>query len=928
MRFAPALLIAAAMSGPAALAQAQGSQAVAEKEPAPLPAASEAKPIKSASKIEHTPVTKWPRGKPVLIKAKIDDPSSLFAPRVYARPTGTKRFRVFSLIERKRNFFTARLPSSMLLDGSLEYFIEAQHELSEEISRVGSAQNPFTVLPFDPIPDPILLTLRSDVDGAAVQIDDKPAGQTPLTTKIRPGTHVLSVLASDGRGSEQAMDIGPDKDLDFLVPMPDAPNSPSSIQVASTPTGARVLVDGKIVGNTPWEATMAEGRHTVGVELAGHLRQERQITVREGWVFGVTVALPLLPAGTPVLQVDSEPPGAVLVVDGKEKGRTPFVGPIPAGHHTAVVRMEGRREVGTDFLMPKSNDLSFRLDLPPAGELHGPHATVTSNPPGAALFIDGKEMGPTPWSGGVLPGVHKLLVTLPGYSKEERKVELYGDRDADVAIALARLPGPARVQVETDPAGASVVIDGKPAGDTPFTAEISAGEHQLQVAKDGYRSVAQDMSLEANQQLSLKLALQEASNAAVPPVIAVATNPSGAQLFIDGKLAGVTPIRAKSTPGAHEVKIVLEGYVTRTGKVNLPNSKDFEMRFAVSLKSERGNAEAHAAPGPLEFARAQLKRAQACFRQGDFACAVAGYQAAYEYKPVTELLFNIGQARRRKGDYKEALEAYRAFVKETNQSKLKGEAEKYIVKCEEAQKAQQVASADPSVPAAPAAAPVEEDTEPPVVTHRVIEHAVRNERLRLTATIVDERSEVAQQQACWRNLYQRDYECAPLALVGQDEYGVEVPARSVVDGFAYYLEAYDSSENGPARSGAPELPHTVVIDDAPAPKPVLALAESNATPAVAREPAPVEYVQAAPPEKESNHVISYISLGGAAAAVGAGALLYWNANKATNDLNASPHTGDEVASTQTRVKNEQLVANVLFGVSGALILGAVAFWNF
>jgi hypothetical protein len=57
--------------------------------------------------------------------------------------------------------------------------------------------------------------------------------------------------------------------------------------------------------------------------------------------------------------------------------------------------------------------------------------------------------------------------------------------------------------------------------------------------------------------------------------------------------------------------------------------------------------------------------------------------------------------------------------------------------------------------------------------------------------------------------------------VGGDRYGIEVPARVVTDGFAYYVEAWDNAENGPARSGAPELPHAVIIEE-PAPAAVAA----------------------------------------------------------------------------------------------------------
>src|SRR2546421_9844389 len=89
---------------------------------------------------------------------------------------------------------------------------------------------------------------------------------------------------------------------------------------------------------------------------------------------------------------------------------------------------------------------------------------------------------------------------------------------------------------------------------------------------------------------------------------------------------------------------------------------------------------------------------------------------------------------------------------------------------------------------------------------------MRGRTLQLLAEVTDDRSGVGSVEACWRNAYGRDFECQPLGSVGGDRYGGEVPARAVTGGFAYYIEAWDNAENGPARSGAPELPHAVGID--------------------------------------------------------------------------------------------------------------------
>jgi PEGA domain len=980
MLLVTALLLAAAASGDPAGAE-------------PSAKATDVGPMRTATLIDHTPLEKAARGLSVVIKARITNPSGLFAPQVYARPAGSKRYQGYSMSESKGGRFAAHLPANLLNDGSLEYFIEARNE-DGSAARAGSPSQPFSTLAYDPPPVPVPSTFRTELDGAEVKIDGDSIGKTPITVALTPGPHQIIVTAPDGRSAEQQIEVrNGSKKLSLMIPLPEPGGEGSSMSVLSEPTGARVLLDGTVAGTTPFAGPVEPGVHVIAVEADGRLRQERQISAKQGRDVQLSFVLPAMPKD-PALSIESEPVGALVSIDKKERGRTPYVGPLGAGPHQVVLALEGRRSVATDISMPKDRDMSLRLELPAGSGSSVPRLTISSQPPGAIITLDGVEVGPTPWSEEVKAGDRKVAVKLDGYKSDERKVPVATGRDADVSFALTRNPGPGKLHIETDPTEAVVSIDGQQVGTAPFNGDVAPGDHQLEVSLEKYRSVAQGISLEPGQSLSLKLAMQEATSERLPPLIAVASDPQGAQLAVDGKPAGVTPVKVRSVPGSHEIRLTLDGYTPRTGKILLPESKDFELRMAISLKPLRGTAVVQAAPEAIELARAQLKRAASCYRQGDYKCALASYQAAYEFKPVPELLYNIAQTRRRDGQYREAAEAYKAFIKEAPSSKMKNEAEKYLAFCElqvdptrastsiaagprvpgEATDATSggalptvavsergagavandptveppAVASDPTVeppkPAAPvvtAAArsteassdftKVEEDNEPPVITHTAVAKAIRGQTLRLTARIIDERSDVANPQACWKNLFKTDYQCAQLIKIGEDTFAVEVPAKAVTDGFSYYLEAYDTSENGPARAGAPELPNAVVIEEAPPPKPAaVAVADARDD----RPSAPAEAVGLNPsgkpggePEVKS-HVVSYIAIGSAVAAVAGGIGLNVHANSLINSLgDGSIRSSQEINSIKSQSQTEQTLGYVLFGVAGAFVVGAVAFWN-
>jgi tetratricopeptide (TPR) repeat protein len=907
-------------------------------------AAPEAKPdtVPEAqdSKIEHTPLEKTPRGQGVFIKAKVGDPSHLFTPLVFARKAGSSRYEAFTMKDKGRKGFRAYLPPAILSEGSFEYFIEAQHE-EGGATRLGSPRKPFSVVAFDPPPEPVAFTFRTEEPGASVKIDDNDIGKTPLTVALLPGPHTVAVAQADGRSAEQQLDVKPGKKkVDLMVEMPRQAGGPATLSVQSDPPNANLLVDGAVAGRTPFQGELTPGEHVVAVEMEGRMREERKVVAREGRDASVSFALAALPK-TPALAVESEPIGAQVILDGKERGRTPFLAPLDKGRHELVLKLEGHREVGTDFTMPADRDLSIRLDLP-VGQGTGSHLTLTSFPSGATVAIDGKEIGITPWSGDMRPGNHKVAVVASGFLKEERVVQMHPNRDSDVTFALNRQPGPGKLQVETEPPEAAVSIDGQQVGTSPFSGPVPPGDHVLEVSSEGYKTIQQQLTIDPGQQLSLKLALQQASAGRVPPLIAIASDPQGAQLFVDGRLVGITPKKARSTPGPHEIKLALDGYVTRTGKINLPDTRDFELRMAISLKPVRGVELRHEAPSNVELARAEMKTAHACSKTGDYECALKGYQKAYEYKPDPLLLFNIAQMRRKMGEFQLAARGYQAFLKEVpaGQDRLKDEAQKQLDFCvlklkpaEGAAPATAVAVAAKPGAAAGARAQEEEDLDPPILTHDPVKKAFRGQPMRITARIVDERSGVATPQTCWRNLYKKDFECQPMAKIGEDQYGIEVPAKAINDGFSYYLEAYDNNDNGPARSGAPELPNAVVVEDVPLPKPILASVTTEATvlaPPPAAIPAgalPTTESEAPPPPRKS-HLASYIATGGAIAAVVAAGALTLHASSASDDLNRNSYPPDQRTAIQARIDSDRLISKVLFGVSGAFIIGAVTLWNF
>ncbi|HKC55575.1 MAG TPA: PEGA domain-containing protein, partial [Vicinamibacterales bacterium] len=130
-----------------------------------------------------------------------------------------------------------------------------------------------------------------------------------------------------------------------------------------------------------------------------------------------------------------------------------------------------------------------------------------------------------------------------------------------VAAPVATPPATGTVVVNTDPAGASLVIDGQAHGTTPTTATLKVGAHTIELSNGGaHRTMT--VNVTAGAQVSQFIEMPKA--VAGTGDLQVRTDPAGAKVSVDGQSRGVSPLTiAGLTPGSHMV--VLENSL---GSVN------------------------------------------------------------------------------------------------------------------------------------------------------------------------------------------------------------------------------------------------------------------------------------------------------------------------------------------------------------------------
>lgn len=135
--------------------------------------------------------------------------------------------------------------------------------------------------------------------------------------------------------------------------------------------------------------------------------------------------------------------------------------------------------------------------LAKVARLRGARSQVafTSRPPGARVLVDGAPVGVAPVEVALPSGRHQIVAELDGRRSSARPIVLeYGER-LEVELDLAARPG--ILQVDSNVAGAEVVVDGAVIGMTPFVGAAVSGGHQLEVRRDGYQPAVRRIEVPA-----------------------------------------------------------------------------------------------------------------------------------------------------------------------------------------------------------------------------------------------------------------------------------------------------------------------------------------------------------------------------------------------------------------------------------------------
>lgn len=202
---------------------------------------------------------------------------------------------------------------------------------------------------------------------------------------------------------------------------------------------------------------------------------------------------------------------------------------------------------------------------PPTAPVPAPGTAVAPGPPERRGFPIGLALGLLVLllvAGAGLGG----LLWLKGRSGGESPAPQASATPSAAPSAVPSTPEPSAapvlgtLAVASEPAGASVSLNGEARGVTPLTlSDLALGEYEVKVESKGFQPFTQKVTLADAQAVQVRAALTRPTPSQA--TLDVLSTPFGAAVAIDGQAAGQTPLTGyKLKAGSHRVELTRQGY--------------------------------------------------------------------------------------------------------------------------------------------------------------------------------------------------------------------------------------------------------------------------------------------------------------------------------------------------------------------------------
>ena len=364
------------------------------------------------------------------------------------------------------------------------------------------------------------IVVLSNVSEAEVYLDGEYKGVTDrgnsLTVKdVYPGKHSIKVV----RGSfteTLPVDVNSDN-VFFRLDLETGQLKRHFVTFKIEPKGTSLKIDGvSYAENISQDVSpmLLDGEYSYSVSADMYHTEEGTIVLDGS---NIEKVIRLKPAyGWLQVNDKGELKGASVFVDGNLVGKAPIkTDRLASGNH--VVRIEQNMYKSFEQNVTVRDSVTF--DLSPILEPKFANVVLRSGSNDGDIYINDEYKGPSPWSGRIIFGSYQFLVRKANHRPNSIVREITAQSEGVQIMVPAPSPILGKLEIESQPSGTSIYIDGQKVGISPNSYDLLIGKHTVVLEKDGFKTYKQDVEVKENETTVVKVALEEGLDIDGSPIL-------------------------------------------------------------------------------------------------------------------------------------------------------------------------------------------------------------------------------------------------------------------------------------------------------------------------------------------------------------------------------------------------------------------------